>query len=73
MQMADGSREAFMADRFPEALDDDTNKVHQQFYLAAKHLEPEELLDTLPTPLPMTNMYEDEGITMFGIAKYPID
>eukprot|EP00975_Prorocentrum_lima_P002332 509090-Prorocentrum_lima.AAC.1 len=24
-------------------------------------------------PVPMTRIYEDEGSTMFGIAKYPVD
>eukprot|EP00975_Prorocentrum_lima_P002745 606710-Prorocentrum_lima.AAC.1 len=47
MQIGDGSWEAFMADRFPEQLDDELKKV-QKFYLAAKHSEPEELLETLP-------------------------
>eukprot|EP00975_Prorocentrum_lima_P037791 7950947-Prorocentrum_lima.AAC.1 len=62
-----------MADRFPEALDDEIKNVPQQFYLAAKHLEPEDLLGTLPMSLPMTHIYEEEGSTMLGIAKYPND
>eukprot|EP00975_Prorocentrum_lima_P047113 9850767-Prorocentrum_lima.AAC.1 len=71
--MADGRWEAFMADRFQEQLDDEIKKVHKEFYLASQHLEPEELLDSLPITLPMTHMYEEEGSTMFGIANYPID
>eukprot|EP00975_Prorocentrum_lima_P035862 7539794-Prorocentrum_lima.AAC.1 len=73
MHMRDGSWDAFMADQFPEVLDDDRKKVCQKFYLAAKHLQPEDLPETLPMPLPMTHIYQEEGSTMFGIAKYPTD
>eukprot|EP00975_Prorocentrum_lima_P063781 12893607-Prorocentrum_lima.AAC.1 len=38
MQMRDGSWEAFMADRFPENLDDEIKKFHEQFYLSAHKL-----------------------------------
>eukprot|EP00975_Prorocentrum_lima_P065553 12904105-Prorocentrum_lima.AAC.1 len=54
--MGEGSWEAFVADRFPEPLDAEIKKVHQQFYLAAKHLKPEELLVTLPMSLPMAGL-----------------
>eukprot|EP00975_Prorocentrum_lima_P016756 3551085-Prorocentrum_lima.AAC.1 len=60
--MPGGHWEAFMADRF-----------HKQFCLAAQHLEPEELPDSLPMTLPVTHLLEESGGTMFGIAKYPID
>eukprot|EP00975_Prorocentrum_lima_P054689 11465825-Prorocentrum_lima.AAC.1 len=48
-------------------------KVHNQFYLAAQHLEPEEHQESLPMTLPMAHLYEEAGSTMFAIAKYPID
>eukprot|EP00975_Prorocentrum_lima_P031049 6520539-Prorocentrum_lima.AAC.1 len=41
--------------------------------MAAQHLEPEELQESLPMTLPMTHLLEEPGRTMFGIAKYPID
>eukprot|EP00975_Prorocentrum_lima_P067417 12914795-Prorocentrum_lima.AAC.1 len=66
--MNDGSREAFMADRFPENLDDEIKKVHQRFYLSAQKLEPEHLKATLPMSLPMTHLYEEEGNQLHGIA-----
>eukprot|EP00975_Prorocentrum_lima_P063439 12891570-Prorocentrum_lima.AAC.1 len=30
-----GSWQAFMADKFPHALDDEIKKVHQEFFMAA--------------------------------------
>eukprot|EP00975_Prorocentrum_lima_P004466 968248-Prorocentrum_lima.AAC.1 len=45
MKMTDGTWEAFMADHFPEALDDEIKKVQETVYLTAKQLEPEELKD----------------------------
>eukprot|EP00975_Prorocentrum_lima_P035558 7475658-Prorocentrum_lima.AAC.1 len=66
--MPDGGWAAFMADRCPEHLDDEIKRVHKDFYLASQHLEPEELLDSLPTSLPMAHMYEEERKAMFGIA-----
>eukprot|EP00975_Prorocentrum_lima_P071141 12936028-Prorocentrum_lima.AAC.1 len=64
--MPDGHWEAFMADRFPKQLDDEIKEVHKQFYMAAQHLEPEELQDSLPMTLPMTRLLEEEsGNTMF--------
>eukprot|EP00975_Prorocentrum_lima_P030551 6408142-Prorocentrum_lima.AAC.1 len=61
MQMKDGSWEAFMADHFPDVFGDDIKKLHQQFYLSAQKLEPEDLLGTLPMALPMTHLYEEDG------------
>eukprot|EP00975_Prorocentrum_lima_P001455 313905-Prorocentrum_lima.AAC.1 len=66
--MGDGSWEEFMADRFPEKLDDEIKKVYRKIYLVAEHVEPEDLLATLPMSLPMKHIYEDEGSIMFGIA-----
>eukprot|EP00975_Prorocentrum_lima_P043503 9133141-Prorocentrum_lima.AAC.1 len=68
MQMKDGKWEAFMAERFPESLDDEIKKVHEAFYLSARRLEPEQLKDVLPVPLPMTHIYEEDGDKHFGIA-----
>eukprot|EP00975_Prorocentrum_lima_P051271 10739690-Prorocentrum_lima.AAC.1 len=45
MRMTDGTWEAFMAERFPEALDDEIKKVPEAFYLSAQQLEPEALKD----------------------------
>eukprot|EP00975_Prorocentrum_lima_P015589 3303676-Prorocentrum_lima.AAC.1 len=60
MQMKDGTWEAFMADRFPDNLDDEIKKVHETFYLSAQKLEPEHLKDALPMSLPMTHLYEGD-------------
>eukprot|EP00975_Prorocentrum_lima_P035264 7409342-Prorocentrum_lima.AAC.1 len=57
MQMKDGSWVAFMAEPFPENLDDEIKN----------------LKDVLPAPLPMTHICEDEGTNHYGIARYPID
>eukprot|EP00975_Prorocentrum_lima_P064168 12895936-Prorocentrum_lima.AAC.1 len=40
MQMKDGKCEAFMAERFPENLEDEIKKVHEAFYLSSQKLEP---------------------------------
>eukprot|EP00975_Prorocentrum_lima_P052761 11059083-Prorocentrum_lima.AAC.1 len=71
MQMKDGSWEAFMAERFPNNLDDEIKKVHGAFYLSAQKLEPEALKDVLPVSLPMTHLYEADDEKHFGIARYP--
>eukprot|EP00975_Prorocentrum_lima_P053501 11224133-Prorocentrum_lima.AAC.1 len=63
--MPDGRWEACMAERFPEQLDDEIKKVHKQYHLAAQHLEPEELQDTLPMIRPRTHLLEESGNTMF--------
>eukprot|EP00975_Prorocentrum_lima_P068781 12922564-Prorocentrum_lima.AAC.1 len=68
MQMKDGTWEAFMADHFPDKLDDEIKKVHEAFYLSAQKLEPEQLKDVLPMSLPMTYLYEGDGEKHFGIA-----
>eukprot|EP00975_Prorocentrum_lima_P050984 10681695-Prorocentrum_lima.AAC.1 len=59
MQMNDGSWEASMAVRFPEALDDEIKKGHDKFYLYAQKLEPESRQATLQMSLPMTPSYEE--------------
>eukprot|EP00975_Prorocentrum_lima_P018562 3907113-Prorocentrum_lima.AAC.1 len=56
---------AFVADRFPEQLDDEMKKAHKEFCITAQHLEPEELQETLPMTLPMTHLLEESGNTMF--------
>eukprot|EP00975_Prorocentrum_lima_P007674 1644239-Prorocentrum_lima.AAC.1 len=66
--MTDGTWEAFMAERFPEALYDEIKRVHEAFYLSAQQLGPEALKDVLPTSLPMTHLYEEDGEKHFGIA-----
>eukprot|EP00975_Prorocentrum_lima_P050279 10530156-Prorocentrum_lima.AAC.1 len=65
--------EALMADRFPEALDDEIKKVHGELYLSAQKLEPERLQDIHPMSLPMAHLYEEGGNKMHGIARYPIN
>eukprot|EP00975_Prorocentrum_lima_P062969 12888620-Prorocentrum_lima.AAC.1 len=62
-----------MAERFPENLDDEIKKVHEAFYVSSQKLEPEQLKDMLPTSLPMTHIYEDDGTKHYGIARHPID
>eukprot|EP00975_Prorocentrum_lima_P056423 11829571-Prorocentrum_lima.AAC.1 len=62
-----------MADRFPDVLHDEIKKAHQQFYLSAQKLEPEDLFGTLPVTVPMAHLYEEGGNKMYGIARYPID
>eukprot|EP00975_Prorocentrum_lima_P058409 12255224-Prorocentrum_lima.AAC.1 len=59
--MPDVHWEAFMADRFPEQLDDEIKKLHEQCSVAAQHLKPEELQDSLPMTLPVTHLYEEAG------------
>eukprot|EP00975_Prorocentrum_lima_P011359 2415425-Prorocentrum_lima.AAC.1 len=66
MQIKDGSWEAFMADRFPDNLDDEIKKVHEAFDLSAQKLD--HLKDILPVSLPMTHIYEEAGNTLHGIA-----
>eukprot|EP00975_Prorocentrum_lima_P066252 12908080-Prorocentrum_lima.AAC.1 len=52
-----------MADRFPEALDHEIKKVHEQCHLSAQK----------SMSLPMTRVYEEGGNKLHGIARYPID
>eukprot|EP00975_Prorocentrum_lima_P023014 4843709-Prorocentrum_lima.AAC.1 len=61
--MPDGHSDAFMADRFSEQLDDEIQKCQTQVYLAAQHLEPEELQESLPMTLPMAHLLEESGST----------
>jgi len=71
--MPDGTWEAFMADRFPEQLDDEIKKKHKDFYMAAQHLDPEELMEELPMTLPVTHLLNINGVEINGVAKYPLD
>eukprot|EP00975_Prorocentrum_lima_P004808 1046469-Prorocentrum_lima.AAC.1 len=60
--MPDGSWPAFMAKRFPpQELDDDIGKAHQEFWMAASQLTPEELLNEIPIILPMTHWLQTGG------------
>eukprot|EP00975_Prorocentrum_lima_P055880 11714683-Prorocentrum_lima.AAC.1 len=68
MQINHGNWEAFMADRFPDNLDDELKNVHENFYLSAQKLEPEHLKDRLPMALPMNHLYKKEGSKHHGIA-----
>ena len=43
----DGTWEAFLLDRLPQRLDDEIRIHRAKFYMAAEHLTPEWLLDTL--------------------------
>eukprot|EP00975_Prorocentrum_lima_P049323 10319612-Prorocentrum_lima.AAC.1 len=57
MQMIDRTWAAFMADRFPDVLEKEIQKVREAFYLTVQKLEPEELRETLPRPaLSMTHL-----------------
>eukprot|EP00975_Prorocentrum_lima_P046743 9771138-Prorocentrum_lima.AAC.1 len=63
-----------MAERFPEVLDREIQKVKEAFYLTLQKVEPEELRATLPRPaLSMTHLCEEDGRKHYGIARFPID
>eukprot|EP00975_Prorocentrum_lima_P024865 5221578-Prorocentrum_lima.AAC.1 len=63
-----------MAERFPESLDREIQKVREAFYLTVQRLEPDELWTVLPQPaLSMTHLCEKGGRKHYGIARFPID
>eukprot|EP00975_Prorocentrum_lima_P026062 5479423-Prorocentrum_lima.AAC.1 len=61
-----------MAERVPEALDDEIQKVREAFYLVVQKLNPEVLEITRPT-VSMTHLCEEDGRQHYGIARFPID
>eukprot|EP00975_Prorocentrum_lima_P006791 1462203-Prorocentrum_lima.AAC.1 len=54
-----GSEMCIRDSRFPENLDDERKKVHEQFYLSAQKLEPEQLNDILPCLLYTSDAADD--------------
>eukprot|EP00975_Prorocentrum_lima_P018199 3835669-Prorocentrum_lima.AAC.1 len=74
MRMRDRTWSAFMAERFPECLDREIQKVKEAFYITVQSLEPEELWKVLPQPaLSMNHLCETDGRKHYGIARFPID
>ena len=69
LKMSDKSWSAFMSDRLPSELDDAIKGKHAEFYMVARSLRPDQLLEAIPMGFPMTHLLS--GFP--GVAKYPVD
>eukprot|EP00975_Prorocentrum_lima_P002005 436103-Prorocentrum_lima.AAC.1 len=68
MQTADKTWVAFMAERLPEVLEKEIQKVREAFYLTVQKLEPEELREALPRQaLSATLVFDENGEEYGGI------
>ena len=67
--LADNTWTAFVSARLPQELDDAIKGKRAEFYMGARDLSPDELLESVPMAFPMTHLVD--GFP--GVARYPVD